>query len=45
MTELLAQFEMSDVIDRRLHEFSKGMKQKLALIRTMLHDPEGGGCR
>lgn len=40
MTELLAQFEMSDVIDRRLSEFSKGMKQKLALIRTMLHDPE-----
>ncbi len=40
MQELLAQFEMSDVIDRRLHEFSKGMKQKLALIRTMLHDPE-----
>ncbi len=40
MLELLQQFEMSDVIDRRLHEFSKGMKQKLALIRTMLHDPE-----
>ncbi len=31
---------MSDVIDRRLGEFSKGMKQKLALIRSMLHDPE-----
>ena len=37
--ELLGRFEMSDVIDRRLNEFSKGMKQKLALIRTMLHDP------
>ena len=31
---------MSEVLDRRLSEFSKGMKQKLALIRTMLHDPE-----
>jgi ABC-2 type transport system ATP-binding protein len=40
MVELLARFEMIDVIDRRLSEFSKGMKQKLALIRTMLHDPE-----
>jgi ABC-2 type transport system ATP-binding protein len=38
--DLMAQFEMSDVLDRRLSEFSKGMRQKLALIRTMLHDPE-----
>jgi len=40
ITELMTQFEMSEVLDRRLSEFSKGMKQKLALIRTMLHDPE-----
>jgi len=40
ITDLMTQFEMSDVLDRRLSEFSKGMKQKLALIRTMLHDPE-----
>ena len=39
ITQLMTQFEMSDVLDRRLSEFSKGMKQKLALIRTMLHDP------
>ena len=38
--DLLAQFEMLDMIDRRLSEFSKGMKQKLALIRCMLPDPE-----
>jgi ABC-2 type transport system ATP-binding protein len=38
--DLMTKFEMSDVLDRRLNEFSKGMKQKLALIRTMLHDPE-----
>jgi ABC-2 type transport system ATP-binding protein len=40
ITELMTQFAMSDVLDRRLSEFSKGMKQKLALIRTMLHDPK-----
>ena len=40
IADLLQRFEMSDVIDRRLGEFSKGMKQKLALIRSMLHDPE-----
>jgi ABC-2 type transport system ATP-binding protein len=40
ITELMAQFGMSEVLNRRLSEFSKGMKQKLALIRTMLHDPE-----
>ena len=37
---LLEQLQMADVIDRRLSEYSKGMKQKLALIRCMLHDPE-----
>ncbi|HET7375224.1 MAG TPA: ABC transporter ATP-binding protein, partial [Anaerolineae bacterium] len=37
---LMAKFEMSDVLNRRLSEFSKGMKQKLALIRSMLHDPD-----
>lgn len=40
INELMTKFEMSEVLDRRLSEFSKGMKQKLALIRTMLHDPE-----
>jgi len=27
------------VLDRRLGEYSKGMAQKIALIRTLLHDP------
>jgi ABC-2 type transport system ATP-binding protein len=40
ITDLITQFDMNEVLDRRLSEFSKGMKQKLALIRTMLHDPE-----
>lgn len=37
--QLLAQFGMAGVWQLRLGEYSKGMRQKLALIRTMLHDP------
>ncbi len=37
--ELMERFGMGDVWDLRLGEYSKGMRQKLALIRTMLHDP------
>jgi ABC-2 type transport system ATP-binding protein len=37
--KLLAQFGMTGALPRRLGEYSKGMRQKLALIRTMLHDP------
>ncbi len=36
---LLAQFGIADARDRRLSEFSKGMRQKVALIRSMLHSP------
>jgi len=36
---LMEQFGMGDVWHLRLGEYSKGMRQKLALIRTMLHDP------
>jgi ABC-2 type transport system ATP-binding protein len=32
-------FDMSDAADRRIGEYSKGMRQKLAIIRSMLHDP------
>lgn len=38
--EYLAEwFRMDDVLDRRLGEYSKGMAQKIALMRTLLHDP------
>ncbi len=37
--QLLDRFEMRFAADRRLGEYSKGMRQKLALIRSMLHDP------
>jgi len=36
---LMERFGLGDSLDRRLGEFSKGMKQKLALVRAMLHDP------
>ncbi len=36
---LLHRFGLWEDRDRRLAEYSKGMKQKLAIIRAMLHDP------
>ncbi|HKY84204.1 MAG TPA: ABC transporter ATP-binding protein [Anaerolineales bacterium] len=36
---LLAQFGLGEDRDRRLGEYSKGMRQKLALVRALLHDP------
>ena len=32
-------FRITDALNRRLGEYSKGMAQKIALIRTLLHDP------
>jgi ABC-2 type transport system ATP-binding protein len=37
--QLMDHFGLSDSLDKRLGEYSKGMKQKLALVRAMLHDP------
>ncbi len=38
--KLLKQFELWDARGKRLGEYSKGMKQKLTLVRAMLHDPQ-----
>mgnify|MGYP000016029894 CR=1 FL=1 len=37
--QLARWFKMDDVLGRRLGQYSKGMAQKIALIRTLLHDP------
>ena len=36
---LMDRFGLTFALDKRLGEYSKGMKQKLALVRAMLHDP------
>ena len=36
---LLSQFGLHEVMHQRLGTYSKGMRQKLALVRAMLHDP------
>jgi ABC-2 type transport system ATP-binding protein len=37
--ELLTRFGMAEAWDRRMATYSKGMRQKMALVRAMLHDP------
>jgi ABC-2 type transport system ATP-binding protein len=37
--DLMERFGLSDALNKRLGEYSKGMKQKLALVRAMLHNP------
>lgn len=39
IAELLAHFGLAVDRGRRLGEYSKGMRQKLALVRALLHDP------
>lgn len=36
---LMEHFGLGEAMNKRLGEYSKGMKQKLALVRAMLHDP------
>lgn len=37
--EMLEQFGLTGAVSQRLGTYSKGMRQKLALIRTLIHDP------
>jgi ABC-2 type transport system ATP-binding protein len=37
--ELLERFGLAEAAGRRVGDYSKGMKQKLALVRAMLHNP------
>ena len=37
--DLMERFGLTFALNKRLGEYSKGMKQKLALVRAMLHDP------
>lgn len=37
--QLAERFGLGDALNRRLGEYSKGMRQKLALVRSMLHNP------
>ena len=37
--ELMERFGLADALGKRIGEYSKGMKQKLALVRSMLHNP------
>lgn len=39
VADLLGQFGMREAAGKHLGEYSKGMRQKLALIRAMLHNP------
>ncbi|MFN8421743.1 MAG: ABC transporter ATP-binding protein [Anaerolineae bacterium] len=38
--DLMDRFGLADALNKRIGEYSKGMKQKLALVRSMLHDPQ-----
>lgn len=38
--KLAKTFGMRDYLDRRVGGFSKGMRQKVAIARTILHDPD-----
>lgn len=38
--ELARMFGMRDYLDRKVGSFSKGMRQKVAIARTLIHNPE-----
>lgn len=38
--ELINEFDMSEYIDRRVGKFSRGMKQKVSIARSIVHNPQ-----
>ncbi len=40
VAELLAMFDLASKANARIGEMSKGMRQRLAIARAMIHDPE-----
>ncbi len=40
IAELIELFDMASYINREMHAYSNGMKQRLSLARTLLHNPE-----
>lgn len=39
LDKLVSYFDMTDYIDRKVDNFSRGMKQKTCFLRTVVHDP------
>jgi ABC-2 type transport system ATP-binding protein len=39
ITELSVRYGLAEFLQKRLGEYSRGMRQRLALIRALLHDP------